>query len=679
MIFPNEPFCVIAKAGKRLNRLLHEDRSFSGHERNCAFLNLPSTAADQRFADISAVSGLDMADDGRAIAVCDWDFDGDLDLWITNRTAPRIRLMRNNSQRQNNFVAFKLQGDGQRTNRDAVGARIELVLETSDGTRLVKSVSAGEGFLSQSSNWLHFGLGRAQRIQKIIVDWPNAERREYDGLQANQRYIVDQKSQQVAAWSPPAHREPLKASSPQTVESNGMARTILPAKRLLPTLRSDDFEESINTKVTGPTVISIWSATCVSCVKELSEFTSHADQLRAAGLNVIAINLDNLEGDAQQAQQILQRIDFPFLAVSGSMELVRSLDVLKRAILDRWQTLSVPTSLLVDEHGFVTAIYQGPVEIKQLLADLQLQKLPETRLREFSSPFSGKWIMPPPTADPLQVVSRFIDEAMIQSGIDYLERHAELADQTLPGSSQEPGDLFHVLAVLLRDQQQTDESMLAFQKAIEYRPNDFRFRTDFASLLAEVGKLEEAAEQLQQGVRINSQDISVQRKLAFVRMAQGNFAAAIVPFQTVLEKQPNDVASWYNLANALRSNGQLMAALDAYRQTLKVQPNMTLAANNLAWILATHPDDTLRNGSEAVQWAEHVCQQTEFAEPSFLDTLACAYAEANDFEQAVSTAKQAMEVMRERDVQAVSRIRGRMEQFEQQQPFRDPSLPANRQ
>ncbi len=102
---------------KALNRLLHEDRSFSGHERNCAFLNLGgNSAADYagqtnrpgQFADVSAASGFDLADDARAIAVVDWDFDGDLDLWTTNRTAPRVRLLRNGSTSGNHFLAIKL-------------------------------------------------------------------------------------------------------------------------------------------------------------------------------------------------------------------------------------------------------------------------------------------------------------------------------------------------------------------------------------------------------------------------------------------------------------------------------------------------------------------------------------------------------------------------------------------
>jgi len=63
--------------------LRKEHHSWSGRERNCAFLN----CGGSRFADVSAISGLDFADDGRALAVVDWDQDGNLDLWFHNRTA----------------------------------------------------------------------------------------------------------------------------------------------------------------------------------------------------------------------------------------------------------------------------------------------------------------------------------------------------------------------------------------------------------------------------------------------------------------------------------------------------------------------------------------------------------------------------------------------------------------
>lgn len=110
----------------RLGELIRDGGSFSGHERNCAFLN----TRGGRFANVSAVSGLDFVDDARAPAFVDWDRDGDLDFWIANRTAPMLRLVRNENPPGNDFLALRLRGT--KSNRDGVGARVEIVLSERD-------------------------------------------------------------------------------------------------------------------------------------------------------------------------------------------------------------------------------------------------------------------------------------------------------------------------------------------------------------------------------------------------------------------------------------------------------------------------------------------------------------------------------------------------------------------
>ena len=85
--------------------------SWSGSETNRTFLN---TGGGQ-FSDASYISGFGFDDDGRALAITDWDGDGDLDLWAHNRTAPRLRLLRNSSPKANRSVAFRLKG-GEKSN-----------------------------------------------------------------------------------------------------------------------------------------------------------------------------------------------------------------------------------------------------------------------------------------------------------------------------------------------------------------------------------------------------------------------------------------------------------------------------------------------------------------------------------------------------------------------------------
>ena len=150
--------------------LVGKGSSWSGYERNGCFLNTGGP-----FADASYLSGLDFPDDGRGVAVTDWDQDGDLDVWFSNRTAPRLRLMLNQTSHDNSgrSVAFRLVGKS--CNRDAIGAVLELEMDDQEH-RFVRSVRAGEMFLSQSSKWVHFGLPDQASINKVTGPWPGGER-----------------------------------------------------------------------------------------------------------------------------------------------------------------------------------------------------------------------------------------------------------------------------------------------------------------------------------------------------------------------------------------------------------------------------------------------------------------------------------------------------------------------
>ncbi|MEO1996208.1 MAG: hypothetical protein ABGZ17_13140, partial [Planctomycetaceae bacterium] len=79
------------RANATFGEMIRRGRSYSGRERNCCFLNTTTASADRRttepvarFANISATSGIDLPDDGRALVTVDWDHDGDLDVWISN-------------------------------------------------------------------------------------------------------------------------------------------------------------------------------------------------------------------------------------------------------------------------------------------------------------------------------------------------------------------------------------------------------------------------------------------------------------------------------------------------------------------------------------------------------------------------------------------------------------------
>ena len=141
--------------------LVESGHNWSGHERNVAFLN----TRDGRFAGVSALTGFDSSADGRGMAMVDWDNDGDLDIWITQRTAPRLRFLRNDNH--STTKSLRIQLNSSHGNLHGIGSRVEVT--DSDGHRQIRTLRAGEGYLAQSSQTLHFGLGSAQSIESIKV------------------------------------------------------------------------------------------------------------------------------------------------------------------------------------------------------------------------------------------------------------------------------------------------------------------------------------------------------------------------------------------------------------------------------------------------------------------------------------------------------------------------------
>jgi Flp pilus assembly protein TadD len=99
-----------------------------------------------------------------------------------------------------------------------------------------------------------------------------------------------------------------------------------------------------------------------------------------------------------------------------------------------------------------------------------------------------------------------------------------------------------------------------------------------------------------------------------------------------------------DLAGLLFQTGDARKAATEFRKVLAVEPDLPESQNNLAWILATSADPTVRNGTEAVQHAECACELTSFKETSMVGTLAAAYAEAGRFPEAVTTAESAVKL-----------------------------------
>jgi tetratricopeptide (TPR) repeat protein len=280
----------------------------------------------------------------------------------------------------------------------------------------------------------------------------------------------------------------------------------------------------------------------------LRTFAAREREIRAAGLDVVALSVDGAAGaDAgapatspPDVQQMLEQLKFPFRRGMADDRVLGRLQTLYDIPFEMHRPMPVPTSFLLDRAGRVAAIYRGPVEVKRLLDDVAKLSLEGEALRTAALPFPGRWHTPPAAPPVLRVAL----DLLTKGDVDDAQRYV---------SSNRPS--------LERDR-------------------------EFPKLLV-----------------------------------------------------------WLGDERIKRGDGR--PGVEHYADALRTDPSNLLAMNNLAWQLATHADASVRNGAEAVRWAEKAAAATGSKDPRVLDTLAAAYAEAGRFDEAATAAQRAATVARD--------------------------------
>jgi tetratricopeptide (TPR) repeat protein len=568
-------------AGPLLHELVRQGRSFSGHERNSCFLNL----GQGKFADISSASGWDFPDDGRGIAQVDWDLDGDLDVWLANRNGPQLRFLRNDVPDDHHFVQLRL--EGKTCNRDAIGARIEVRLDGETQPR-IRTLRAGEGFLSQSSKTLHFGLGNASSPPRVVVHWPGGTAESFSGVEPDGRYRLVQGTGRAEPWGTAPRAQPLHPAI--LVEPKGTERLrVLSASQLpLPRLEYTTFDGAprIVGEGTrrGPVLLHLWSRGCATCLQELQTWKREAEAFRSAGIDVISLSVDGLTAaaslDPTQAatnasdsklqaerdaiRETVERLAIPYTSGMATPATAETIRLVLEHLFDLHTPLTVPLSILISPQGTLLALYRGNTEIQTITEDAAASAGDHSgHPLAYTPSFAGRWFVRPGSISPFDLEWRLVERGRLDDALKYLERNRDSLSQHFQ---------FHKLLVLV--------------------------------------------------------------------------------------------------GNAHLARGEADKAAMLYREALKINVEYADAQNNLAWLLATHPDDRLWNGSEAVKLAE-TAVRNQGENPSLLDTLAAAYAADGNFEAAIRTARNALEMARaQNQTLLASKLEQRLTLYQSGRPYR---------
>lgn len=704
-----------------------EHYSIHSRQRNRVYASIGSNG----FAEASSASGLDLPADSRAIAATDWDRDGDTDVLVMSRTGPQLQIFINqlNTLGRRRSVSFRL--TGQVSNRDAIGARVELKLK-GIAAPLVKTVQAGSGFLSQSSKRLTFGVGDAKEVESAVVHWPSgkvhrlkritigsmyelAEGNAVAVKEASNRYQVKIRGSRLSG----SFRQPLS-------DQRTLVKPPFPLPPPEAQVASGKWNrlESVGNK---PTILLFWGQNAQS-EQALEQLNLLAGELENANANVITVFTDSADLQPDEQWKYLQNFannlpgikNWAALSNSGlaTMEIAYAHWFGKRELPEN------PFGLLIDNRQRVIGIYPtDSLKKAQLLEDLKLCD-PDLELAKKNSGENGFWANPVLSIDSRRLANRLnkagfpelsrkltanisveiADDLTIEAEDFAAMGRYDLAQQYFNAAlEKDPNNMAallsrsnfvieQALAASVTDSDQTfmqnnilavsdsglmlPEAESGFRQVLELDPKQWRATIGIAKIQLLQDHPSKALATLKQYQKSNPH-VELLAMEGRVLFQSGDYDEALRVLGRAYDERPNlpylagDLGYLYLLNNDPRYARKLLReahqlhpsdltfmrmlaeaefATDKFERAMalftkvnQLQPNQLRSKNVLAWLLATCPNASQRDGVAALALID-VDSETLVDQPaSKLEIYAACYAEVGEFDKAIQFQQQAVE------------------------------------
>ncbi len=732
---------------RAVSDLCRKGYSFESNQRNRCFLSL----GEPGFANISSCSGFDLTDDSRGVATTDWDGDGDLDVIVNSRGGPQLRFLCNQLTSANQTLTLELEGSN--SNRDAIGARVEVYL---DG-RLIpiaKTLSAGSGSLCQSSKQLLFGLGRNPVIGKVVVVWPNGNSQTFFDVKPENAYrLVEGATEAAGINSNRFQNVAVQQSRPPGPEirvTELFERNIFYPRVGLPVLQfqgEPDKYFDIEIYEQRALLVVFWTRDTESETL-LKKVENTARKFSDAELDVLAIYVDSksksASSDWANASDSIQETRFPFRWGTAAQSTVQKMELLFGDWFAHQDISEMPFGLLLDEHRQVAAYYPSrQITFNRIHRDLSLLDMREQRFRDLAVPFPGTWMSPyrnptygrlisafdrlgfkedsrrltvmekPNSAMELahrafglqsmgdiQTAKRCFEQAvkihpecltaligdgrLIMSSLS-MEANPDLRNKMLLNAGERFDaviriDPFNVEAILASAdvsiaRGKNEDAIAMLKKYIDSNPGKYEVHAKVGRELYQLGKYQEAASFLVTAYENRPTLPNVSGDLGYLYLKDDQFSHGLEYLRLARRLQPSETGIASALVEAEFLSGNYPQAIELARDVL-TKSNKRKVRNILAWLLATCPYESRRDGNEAIEVIAPMLELYGESSAATLEIQAAALAEKGDFATASELQHKAVRLVSEELAEEtyterqIAGMNDRLVRYESSQPYR---------
>jgi tetratricopeptide (TPR) repeat protein len=228
------------------------------------------------------------------------------------------------------------------------------------------------------------------------------------------------------------------------------------------------------------------------------------------------------------------------------------------------------------------------------------------------------------------------------------------------------------LGKVLFEKGRMDEALPHLLRAVALNPDFALAHYNLGNVFLATGRVPEALAQFEIQVALTPDDPIAQFNFGNVLLEHGLPEDAIPRLEKASQLRPNTAHFHYELGDACRRTGRAAEAISQYEKSLQIQPDYLPPAASLAWMLATDPDPSLRNGARAVQLALLACRLSGGQDPEMTGVLAAAYAEAGDFPKAAATVQRALQLAGTENKPALcDTMRAQLALYRAGSPFRE--------